>query len=286
MRIGFVGLGQMGSAMAANLLKAGHQVAVWNRSPGRDRALVAAGATRAATPAEAAAGEVVLTMLADDRALEAVAFGPDGLVGAPALHLSHSTISPVLADRLADAQAGGFVSAPVFGRPPAAEAAKLFVVAAGQAERIDRCEALLSAIGQRTFRVGERPALANIVKLSGNFMIMAAVEAMAEAMTLAEANGVERAALLEVLTSTLFDAPVYRNYGAMLVDDAFTPAGFAAPLGLKDMTLVDAAAVAARVPMPTLGVVRQHLLDTIANEGEAVDWAAIALAVRRGAGRR
>jgi 3-hydroxyisobutyrate dehydrogenase-like beta-hydroxyacid dehydrogenase len=261
-------------------------VTVWNRSPGRDNALVEAGAARAATPAEAAQGDAVMTMLADDHAVEAVVFGSDGIADAPALHISHSTISPVLADRLAEAHAAGFISAPVFGRPPAADAAKLFVVAAGTSALVERAEPLLSAIGQRTFHVGERPALANLVKLSGNFMIMAAIESMAEAMTLAEANGVERAAFLDVLTATLFDAPVYRTYGDMLVKDAFHPAGFAAPLGLKDMTLVDQAASAARVPMPILGVVRQHLLDAIANEGEDVDWSAVALAVRRGAGRR
>jgi 3-hydroxyisobutyrate dehydrogenase-like beta-hydroxyacid dehydrogenase len=212
--------------------------------------------------------------------------GEHGILGAPALHVSHSTISVALADRLAAEQGArsGYVAAPVFGRPAAAEAGKLFVLAAGAPEHVERCLPLLDAIGQRTFRVGDTPSAANLVKLSGNFMILAAIEAMAEAMTLAEKGGVPRATLLEVLTGTLFGAPVYQTYGDILVHDRFRPAGFAAPLGLKDMGLVDAAATASRVPMPVLGVLRDHLRAVIAQEGEDVDWAGLALSVRRGAG--
>jgi 3-hydroxyisobutyrate dehydrogenase-like beta-hydroxyacid dehydrogenase len=286
MRIGFIGLGQMGHAMATNLVEAGHEVTVWNRSPDKADALVERGATRAATPAEAAQGDVVMTMLADDAALEAVVYGNDGILGAPAVHVSHSTISVALAERLTADQdgAGGYLAAPVFGRPPAAAAAMLFVVAAGRADLIARCEPALDAISQRVFRVGETPSAANLVKLSGNFMIMAAVEAMAEAMTLAEKGGVEPALLLEVLTGTLFNAPVYKTYGEMLVEQRFTPAGFAAPLGLKDMNLVDTVAGRLRTPMPLLGVVRDHLRAAIAQEGEDVDWSAVGAAVRRNAG--
>ncbi len=286
MKIGFIGLGQMGIAMATNLIDAGHDVTVWNRSAAKADPLLACGATLAATPADAAQGEVVMTMLADDAALETVVYGEGGICGCPALHVSHSTISVALAERLTVDQgnAGGFVSAPVFGRPPAAAAGALFVVAAGADERIDRCEKLFAAIGQRVFRVGDTPSAANLVKLSGNFMIMAAIESMAEAMTLAEKGGVDRAMLLEVLTGTLFGAPVYKTYGEILVEDRFTPAGFAAPLGLKDMNLVDAAAGALRAPMPVLGVVRDHLRTAIAQDGPDVDWAAIGLVARRSAG--
>ena len=226
-----------------------------------------------------------MSMLADDAALEAVMVGEGGIGGAPALHVSHSTVSVDLAKRLtAAAGSGGFLSAPVFGRPPAAEAGKLFVVTAGPAASIDRCEPLFAAIGQRVFRVGDTPSAANLVKLSGNFMIMATVEALAEAMTLAERGGVERAVLLEVLTGTLFGAPIVHTYGDMLVGDHFRPAGFPAPLGLKDMNLADAAATAARVPMPLLSIVRDHLRATIAQHGDDIDWAAMALSVRHGAG--
>jgi 3-hydroxyisobutyrate dehydrogenase-like beta-hydroxyacid dehydrogenase len=286
-KVGFVGLGQMGGAIARNLLKAGHELTVWNRSADKAKPLVDAGARLAGTPAEAAQGDVVMTMLANDAAVEGVVYGPDGIGGAPALHVSHSTISITLAERLTEdaGAAAGFVSAPVFGRPAAAEAAKLFVVAAGAEHHVERCVPLFDAIGQRLFRVGTTPSAANRVKLGGNFMIMAAIEAMAEAMTFVEAGGVDRRAMFEVLTGTLFDAPVYNVYGEILVEDRFRPAGFTAPLGLKDMNLVDAAATAAHVPMPVLGVVRDHLRSTIAVEGEDVDWAGIALTIRRAAGQ-
>ena len=287
MKIGFIGLGKMGSAMAANLLKAGHDVTVWNRSKGRADALVAAGAHLADTPAQAAQGEVVLSMLADDAALESVVFGPDGILDAPALHVSHSTISVALAERLAGQQGSraGFVSAPVFGRPAAAENATLYVVAAGADEQVARCLDLFGAIGQRTFRVGTAPAAANVVKLSGNFMILATIEMMAEAMAFAEANGVARQALLEVMTGTLFTAPLHQLYGDILVRELYRPAGFAAPLGLKDMNLVDQAATGSNVAMPVLGVLRDHLRSTIAQEGPEIDWSAIGLTVRRAAGQ-
>lgn len=161
MKIGFIGLGQMGSAIAANLLQAGHDVTVWNRSSDKTDALVEAGARRAATPVEAAQGEVVMTMLADDRAVEAVVFGEDGILNAPALHVGHSTISLALAERLASAaRANGYVSAPVFGRPPAAAAGKLFIVAAGDTRALKQCDPLFAVIGQRTFNVGETPSSA------------------------------------------------------------------------------------------------------------------------------
>lgn len=284
MKVGFIGLGQMGSAMAANLLRAGHDLTVWNRSPAKADMLVAAGAKLARVPAEAAQGDVVMSMLADDGALEAVVFGNDGIVKAPAVHIGHSTISVALADRLSEAHVGGYVSAPVFGRPPAAEAAKLFVVAAGDASHLARFDPLFSAIGQRTFVLGTTPSVANLMKLCGNFMIMSAVEGMAEAMTLAEKGGIARSTLLEVLTETLFDSPIYKVYGDMLVNDRFRPAGFAAPLGLKDMNLVSAAAHDLATPMPVLSLVRDHLLSLIARHGDDIDWSAVALVARENAG--
>ncbi|MBB4153392.1 3-hydroxyisobutyrate dehydrogenase-like beta-hydroxyacid dehydrogenase [Sphingomonas jinjuensis] len=284
MKVGFIGLGNMGAAMAANLVEAGHDVTVWNRSPDKADALVETGATLAQYPADAAQGDVVMTMLADDAAVEAVVFGEHGIAGAPAIHVSHSTISIALAERLAATSGGGFVSAPVFGRPPAAEAGQLFVIAAGDSALVDACQPLFDAIGQRTFRIGDTAPAANLVKLSGNFMIMAAVEAMAEAMTLAEKGGVDRKLLLEVLTGTLFGAPIYRTYGEIIVEDRFRPAGFAAPLGLKDMTLADAAATRYGAVMPLLGIVRDQLRSAIAVDGEDVDWAAAASSVRHASG--
>jgi 3-hydroxyisobutyrate dehydrogenase-like beta-hydroxyacid dehydrogenase len=233
---------------------------------------------------------VVLTMLADDEAVTAVVEGDHGvLAGLPegGLHVSMSTISYGLSQRLTQSHAERgrrFVAAPVFGRPAAAQAAKLFIAAAGPDDQIARAQPLFEAIGQRVFRLGEEPPAANIVKLCGNFMIMCAIEAMAEAMTLAGKAGVEKATLLEVLTGTLFGAPAYQTYGEILTQGRFRPAGFRAPLGLKDMRLAGAAAEELRTPMPFLGVVRDHLLQAIAVEGDDVDWSAVALAVQRNAG--
>jgi 3-hydroxyisobutyrate dehydrogenase-like beta-hydroxyacid dehydrogenase len=291
MKIGFIGLGIMGSAIAANLLRAGHEAAVWNRSPQKARELVAQGGVLAGTPKEAAEGrEVVMTMLADDSALEHVLEGPDGLLrGLPrgSLHVSMSTIAVATADRVSTlhSEAGQkYLSAPVFGRPEAAQAAKLYIVAGGDEADVRTASPLFSAVAQRTFHVGTTPSSANLVKLCGNFTILATIETMAEGMALAEKGGVSKRQFLEILTGTLFDTPVYRNYGAALVEERFKPAGFAAPLGLKDMRLVGQSAEALRVPMPVLNVLRDHLLQTIGTEGEDVDWSAIGRTVARNGG--
>lgn len=291
MKIGFLGLGQMGAAIAANLIASGDEVTVWNRSPDKAAPLVARGVALAASPRAAAEGaDIVLSMLADDAALDAVLAGDDGLLAGLApggLHVSLSTIAVATADRVAalHAERGQlYVSAPVFGRPDAAAAATLAVVAAGDPAAIALAEPLFARIGRKLFTVGDRPSSANLVKLCGNFMILAAVEAMAEAMALAEKGGVAKAQLLEVLTGTLFDAPVYRNYGAILVERRFRPAGFTTPLGFKDMRLVGEAAEASRVAMPLLSLLKDHLLETIAKEGEDLDWSAIGLTVARNAG--
>jgi 3-hydroxyisobutyrate dehydrogenase-like beta-hydroxyacid dehydrogenase len=281
----------MGAAIAANLLREQHQVSIWNRTPGRARALVDSGASLAASPKAAAHGsEVVFTMLADDSALDSVMAGENGIVAGlqpGALHVSMSTIAVATAERAAAthrAHGQRFMCAPVFGRPEAAAAAKLFVVAAGEAADLQTVSPLLGVIGQRVFHVGDRPSAASLIKLCGNFMILSAIEALGEAMTLAEKGGVAKQQLLEVLTGTLFDSPAYRTYGAILAAEKFRPAGFAAPLGLKDMRLVGQSAEALGVPMPLLSLLRDHLLQTIAQEGEDIDWSGIALAVRRNAG--
>ena len=291
MKIGFIGLGAMGAAIAANLVRARHEVRVWNRSAAKARDLADAGAVLAASP-KAAAGdrEVVITMLADDAALEAVLLGADGLLDGlrpGALHVSMSTIAVATADRVAalhGARGQHFLSAPVFGRPDAAAAAKLFILAAGAAADFQTASPLFASIGQRVFYVGEKPSAANLVKLCGNFMILSAIESMGEAMALAQKGGIPKKQLLEVLTGTLFDSAVYRNYGAILVEERFKPAGFAAPLGLKDMRQVGQSAEALRVPMPVLNVLRDHLLQTIGTEGEDVDWSGIGLTIAKNGG--
>ena len=291
MKIGFLGLGQMGAGIAANLLRAGHEVVVWNRSPQKAQPLVADGAVLARTPRDAASGrDIIMTMLADDAALEQVLLGNDGVFeGLPrgALHIAASTIAVATADRMAAWHADRglrFLSAPVFGRPEAAAAAKLFIVAAGAQSDYTAASALFPAISQKVFYIGAKPSSANLVKLCGNFTILAAIEAFAEAMTLAQKGGVPKKQFLEVMTGSLFDTPVYRNYGAALAEERFKPAGFAAPLGLKDMRLVGQSAEALRVPMPVLNVLRDHLLQTIDAEGEDIDWSAIGHIVAKNGG--
>ncbi len=282
MKVGFIGLGRMGIGMAANLLAAGHELTVYNRSADKAQPLLARGARVAASVAQACSGaQVVITMLADDNALQAVACGDGGVLaslGGGAIHVSMSTISVDLSRRLArsHAEAGQrYVSAPVFGRPDAAAAARLFVVAAGAADALDECAPLFEAVGQRTFRFGDRPDAANVVKLGGNFLIASVLESLGEAMALVGKAGVDRAAYLQLLTSTLFDAPVYRNYGGLIVDRRFEPAGFAAALGLKDIGLALDAAEDLRVPMPLASLLRDRFLALLAQGGEQLDWSAI-----------
>ncbi len=291
MSIAFLGLGSMGSAIAVNFVKAGHDVTVWNRTSAKTAKLVEAGATAAETPAEAVSdAEIVFTMVADDPALMAVLHGDNGLLAGMAgntLHVSLSTISVATGDRVAAAhkdRGQRYISAPVFGRPEAAAAAKLFIVAAGAGADIDEAQPLFDQIGQRTFRVGETPSQANLVKLCGNFAILAAIETMGEAMALAQKGGVPKAVLHEVLTGTLFGSPIYQNYGKILVEERYTPAGFKAPLGLKDMRLAGESAETYRVPMPLLSLLRDHLVQTIAAEGEEIDWSGIGRTISRNAG--
>lgn len=281
MKIGFIGLGNMGAAMAANLLKAGHEVTAYNRSPGKVAALSAQGARPAASVADACQGDVVVTMLANDDAVQAVTFGDDGVLASlpeGAIHVSSSTVSTALAERLTEAHATagqGFVAAPVFGRPEAAAAAKLFVVAAGAPATVEKVSPVFDAIGQRTFVLGEDPQAANLVKISGNFLIASVIESLGEAMALVSKAGVDKQQYLELLTSTLFDAPVYRTYGGLIAREEFTPAGFAATLGLKDVKLALSAGEELQVPLPVASLLRDRFLTLLATGGAELDWSAV-----------
>ena len=291
MNIGFIGLGRMGSGMAANLVRAGHHVTAYNRTAAKQQALADQGAHTGDAVADACRGEAVITMLADDNALESVALGEKGLVASlakGAVHVCMATISVALADRLSalHAEAGQqYVAAPVFGRPDAAAAAKLFIVAAGAKTAVDRCRTLFDSLGQRTFVIGDKPSMANLVKLSGNYLIAAVIEAMGEAMALVGKGGIDLREYLDLLTSTLFGAPVYRTYGGLIAEGKFRPAGFAAPLGYKDMRLALAAAEALRVPMPLASLLRDRFLALLAQGGETLDWSAIALLAAKDAGQ-
>jgi 3-hydroxyisobutyrate dehydrogenase-like beta-hydroxyacid dehydrogenase len=281
MNVGFIGLGRMGAGMAANLLNAGHQVTVYNRTPGKAKALIAQGAKAAAGAAEACHGDAVMTMLANDEAVESIVLGGDGVVAKlsrSAVHVSTSTISVGLSRRLTEEHAKKgqrFVAAPVFGRPDAAAAGRLFVVAGGEPAALEVAAPLLYAIGQRTFVISDTPKAANLVKLSGNFLGASVIEALGEALTLVTKAGIDQQQYLEFLTSTLFDAPIYRTYGALIASGRFKPAGFAAPLGEKDIRLVLAAAEELRVPMPVASLLRDRFLTLLARGGEELDWSAI-----------
>jgi len=290
MQVGFIGLGSMGIPMAASLLRAGHGVPVYNRTPGKAEGLVEQGARAAHSEAEACDGDAVITIVSDDAALEGVVFGEGGILaslGVGATHISMSTVSVAISERLAAAhqEAGqNYVSAPVFGRPEAAAAGKLFVVAAGPPDAIGACAPLFEAMGQRTFTVGERPEAANLVKLSGNFLIAAVIESLGEAMALVAKGGVDQREYLELLTSTLFNAPVYKTYGGLIVEQKFEPAGFAAPLAHKDMRLVLAAGEQLRVPLPVASLLRDRLLRLLAEGGDQRDWSAMGQLAARDAG--
>ena len=281
MKLGFIGLGHMGSAMAGNLVKAGHEVSVFNRSPGKSAPLIKLGANEATTVAEACSGEVVITMLADDQAASDIALGEGGLVAhlpEGAIHLSMSTISPALSKRLtrAHAQAGQrYVAAPVFGRPDMAAAAKLFIVAAGDPAAIDVCSPVFDALGQKTSTIGAEPSNANLVKLTANFLQAGVIEALGEAIALIGKAGIDRRAYVELLTSTIFTAPAYKIFGPLIADGAFGSPGFAAPLGYKDIRLALAEAENLHVPMPLASLLHDRFVRLFAQGGEKLDWSAI-----------
>ncbi|OMC16886.1 6-phosphogluconate dehydrogenase [Mycolicibacter heraklionensis] len=290
MHVGFIGLGNMGSGMAANLLKAGHTVTAYNRSAAKVEALVQLGATAAHTVADACHGDVVQTMLADDDAVESVTLGPGGIVASlppGGTHISSSTISVALARRLAAAHAEAgqsYVAAPVFGRPEAAAAAQLFVIAAGAPSVLERVTPLFDVIGQRTFVVSEQPYNANLVKLSGNFLLATVIESLGEAIALVGKAGVNPVSYVDILTSTLFSAPAYATYGDLIAHRRFEPAGFAATLGLKDVRLALQAAEELAVPLPLGSLLRDRFLSLLANGGGQLDWSAISTLSERDAG--
>jgi 3-hydroxyisobutyrate dehydrogenase-like beta-hydroxyacid dehydrogenase len=220
-------------------------------------------------------------MLADDGALEAVVYGNSGVLAhlrRGAIHVSSSTISIDLSERLTrdHAAAGqGYVAAPVFGRPEVAAAGELSVIAAGDTAAMAKAAPLLDAIGKRTFVVSETPKAANLVKLSGNFLIASVIESLGEAMALVAKEGIDRGQYLDILTSTLFGAPIYKTYGKLIAEGTVEPAGFAAELGYKDIRLVLAAAGDLRVPMPLASLLRDRFLTLLAQGGEHLDWSAI-----------
>jgi len=281
MKIGFIGLGQMGSAFAGLLLKAGHSVTVWNRSPEALKPLSAEGAIAAKTPADAMQGEILFSMLASDQAMQEIGLDA-GLLEKAAkglIHVNLATISPAFARALAAAHESrglGYVAAPVFARPEAAAKGLAVVVVAGANAAVTKVEPLLAQIGRRTVRVGDVPEMANLFKVTGNFMIMSAVETLGEAFALLKKGGVDAGLFLDTMTEGLFAAPVYKNYGKQILDEAYEPAGFYLRLGLKDANLVKGASDELAAPMPLLDLVRGHYEEAMKKGWSEKDWAAIA----------
>jgi 3-hydroxyisobutyrate dehydrogenase-like beta-hydroxyacid dehydrogenase len=287
MKVGFIGLGSMGKGIAERLIGAGFEVHAWNRSSGPMDELVRVGAHAAASAADAAKTGVVHSMLADDKAVRAVVLDGGALDALPrgGVHVNHATISVALAKELAaqhHERGVAYIAAPVFGRPDAAAAGKLHVMAAGDAVAIERVRPQLEAIGQSLWPLGDAPERANIVKIAGNFMIAAAIETMAEATTLTRAHGVSSKDFLAVLTGTLFAAPVFKTYGSLIADQRYSPAGFGLKLGYKDTGLTLEAANDTQVPLPLADLLRDGFLDALAHGDGELDWSALAeVAARR-----
>ena len=283
MKLGFVGLGSMGLAMAESLLAAGHELTVYNRTRQRAQPLHEAGARIAVTPAQAARdAEIVISMLSDDAALEAVTFGDTGILAelpAGAIHVSSSTISVALSDRLSAAHAAagrGYVSAPVFGRPAAAAAKKLWVLAAGAPNDVERALPVLRDLGRGVTRLGEVASAANVVKLSGNFLIASMIESLGEAFALTRKAGIPAATFAELFANVFGQSsPVFENYAAAIAKENFEP-GFKVSLALKDLRLAITAGESLGVPLPVAGVVQGSLLSALAQGQGELDWSVIA----------
>ncbi|TAL76871.1 MAG: NAD(P)-dependent oxidoreductase [Beijerinckiaceae bacterium] len=288
MNVGFLGLGAMGSGMALNLLKAGHKVIAWNRSPEKAQALVAEGATAAQTPQEAFQADAIITMLADDDTIASVVLAGDLLetAKADAVHIVMATISVGFSkelERLHAARGLAYVAAPVMGRPDVATGGDLNILVAGKPEHIQKVQPLLDAMGKATWPVGDAPHKANVVKLGMNFLLASAIESMSEAIALARRNDVPAETVVEVLTNTLFAAPAYKVYGSVILDGTFKP-GFKLPLGLKDIRLVLAAGEQSGAPMPFASLLRDNFIDALAHGDGDKDWAAISKVALRRAG--
>ncbi|MFI6055584.1 NAD(P)-dependent oxidoreductase [Streptomyces violascens] len=279
--IAVIGLGAMGKPIAHNLLKAGHDVVVWNRSDAPAEQLVAAGARRAASVAEAMHSPVVFSVLSDDRAVAETFIDSGVLSRIPpgTVHVNLATVSAGLARRAGAAHAEfgvGYVAAPVFGRVPVAEAGALNILAAGEDGQIERAQPFFDVIGSRTWRLGDRPEQANIVKLLGNYLIACAIQSLGEAVSLAEGADVDSGQFVELLTSTLFPGAVYAGYGSMIAERRYQPAGFTTILGRKDLHLALDAATDHDIPLP-IGQLLQAVFDQAITDGHgADDWAVIA----------
>jgi 3-hydroxyisobutyrate dehydrogenase-like beta-hydroxyacid dehydrogenase len=290
-RIGFIGTGNMGLPMATNLIRAGFVLRVYNRTPGKAMSLAELGAETAADlNAVAESGGILVTMISDDLALEEIALsGAIDRLAPGGVHVSMSTVSPAAARKVArqhEALGVYYVAAPVFGRPEAAAARKLWICVSGANEARQRVMPVLGALGQQVYEFGDDPSAANVVKLAGNFLIGSALEAMSEALTLAEKNGIDRGRFIELMGQTLFACPVYQNYGRALAEERYEPSGFRLALALKDIDLLLRTASSSAVPMPLASLLHDRMVAGIAKGRSEMDWSVIGLGIMEGAGLR
>jgi len=278
MNLGFIGLGQMGRPMVERLKGAGHGVKVYNRTRSSPEL--------ASKPNEVLDTEIVITMLADDAAVRAVWLDSGLARSLPkgAIHLNMATVSMGIARELTAMQGDSYVSAPVFGRPPLAAQGQLDIIAAGPKAALERCAPLFKVLGKQTFVVGEEPAKANAVKIARNFLLATVIESLGEAFALVRKCGVEPQKFLEILGGTSLGSPAYKNYGKMIVDQAWTPAQFAMPLGVKDVELALHTGREHGVPLPSAEMIRKHLLEAIQAGRAEQDWAALAGKIAADAG--
>ncbi len=282
--VSLIGLGSMGLPLGMNLLESGYKLRVYNRTIEKAQPLIDKGAQFANSPADTISSDgIVITMVADDAALEAITLGSSGLaekLGAGGVHVSMSTVSPAIAEKLAEQHqhnGASYLASPVFGRPDAVAARKIWICLSGNGDAKNRVKPILDQLGQGVFDFGETVGAANVVKLSGNFLIMSAVEAMAEAFTLAEKNGIDRTRMAELFGQTIFSCPIYQNYGRMIAEQRYEPAGFKLSLGLKDITLALQTAQAQQMPMPLASLLRDRLLASVAQGRSEIDWTGLAL---------
>lgn len=281
MKIAFLGLGSMGQPMAHNLLKAGYEIAVWNRSPAAATPLVNDGARLCQRPADIAGSEVVISMLADDAITHDVMIAQGTLdsLTAGAVYINMATVSNDLTRKMASycTEKGiHYIAAPVLGRVDVAAAGNLNILAAGEPEQLRRVQPIFDVLGQKTWHFGDNPEQASTVKLAANFMLATVIESVGESAALVKAHGIEPRDFINMLTSTLFSAPVYKNYGGMIAEERYTPAGFKLTLGLKDVRLAQQAAEEKNVPMPFASVLRDNFIDAIAQGDGNLDWSALA----------
>lgn len=279
-KIGFIGLGNMGIPIAKNLISAGFHLQVYNRTISKADELDAASITKCKTPAEAADGvQIIITMLSEDEIVKETVLGEDGILKAlpkNALHISMSTIAPETAQQLSEAHknaGNNYLASPVFGRPEAAAAKKLWICVSGSQQSKEIAKPLLESLGQGIFDFGETAGGANVVKVAGNFMIMASMEMMAEAYTLAEKNGLDRLKVAEFFGSTLFNVPLFQNYGRMIAGKQYQPVGFKSKLGYKDARIAFKLSQQAETPMPIVSIVHNRLLSAVAKGWGEADWA-------------